>query len=47
MVSGEVNDVVSHVVKAFDKVSHQRLLLKLIGNQLDRRMAYTQKTEST
>ena len=39
--------------KAFDKVPHQRLLLKLkahgIGNdvtQLDRKVAYTQKTES-
>ena len=34
--------------KAFDKVPHQRLLLniKAHGNQLDRRVVYTQKTES-
>ena len=35
--------------KAFDKVPHQRLLLKKnleIGNDVDRRVAYAQKTES-
>ena len=34
--------------KAFDKVPHQKLLLKLKthGNELDKKVAYTRKTTS-